>query len=213
MNEILNENNKNEDKIIINVDYSEFDRSDSALLLDPGVDFEQEDIKKKYFNFFIRLYFLLFIKFLLISLALGICFFFKFNYTFINNKYYILGLFISSFLTISIISILLFFITEKSRYSKTNYIFHFFYLLCIFFTCLILSKYISFKIIMSCIIIIDINILVIGIFIVIFKKYNFYGFLFIPFLINIISLVLIYYLWVQNILQIIYISGFTLFIC
>ena len=34
-----------------------------------------------------------------------------------------------------------------------------------------------------------------------------------PFLINIISLVLIYYLWVQNILQIIYISGFTLFIC
>ena len=108
LNEILNENNKNEDKIIINVDYSEFDRSDSALLLDPGVDFEQENIKKKYFNFFIRLYFLLFIKFLLISLALGICFFFKFNYTFINNKYYILGIFISSFLIISIISILLF---------------------------------------------------------------------------------------------------------
>ena len=212
LNEIINQNNKDENKIIISVDYSEFDRSDSLVLLNPGVAFEQEHIKKKYFNFFIRLYFLLFIKFLLISLALGICFFFEFNYTFINNKYYILGIFISSFLTISIISILLFFITEESRYSKTNYIFHFFYLLCIFFTCLVLSKYISFKIIMSCIIIIDVNILAIGIIIVIFKKYNFYGFLFIPFIINIISLILIYYLWIQNLIQIIYISGFALFI-
>ena len=44
------------------------------------------------------------------------------------------------------------------------------------------------------------------------KNYNFYGFLFMPFLINIISLVLIYYLCVQNIFQIIYISGFALFI-
>ena len=213
LKEIINLEDINENKIIINVNYTDFDRTSSFISLnslDEYEEIENNNIKGN-FKLFIRLYFLLFIKFIFILIIVGICFFFGFNSIIINNKFYILGILISSILTISIISIFIFFIPEKARYSKKNYIFHFFYIICIISTCLALSKYINSKIIIICIIIININIISIGIFITIFKNYNCYGFLFIPFIINIILLVLLNYIWVKNLYQILYIAGFTLF--
>lgn len=213
LNQILTKYDINDGKIAITVIYSVFDNTSSIYSIntfDSGDD--EENNNKNNFKLLIRLYLLFFIEFIIISTIIGICFFFEFNKIFINDEYCIFGISISSILIILIISIFIFFIPRKMKYLIIIYIFHFLYISSIIFICLISSKYIHYKIIMSCLFILNIDILTIGIFILIFKKYNCYGFLFTPFITNTISIVLLYFLWVKDVYQILYISGFSLFI-
>ena len=98
----------------------------------------------------LKLYLVLFIKFLLITIIFGICSFFDIDNKYLINKKIKEAAFIIANLTMVIISIILFFIQKKYKKSKIMLIFSFLSILCIIIICLFLSKYINYKIILIC---------------------------------------------------------------
>ena len=191
-----------------------FGRTMSMLELNKK-DFEDslindDDITRKTkLCMFIKLYFALFIKFFFISIIVGSSLIFKIIDEYLMDKKIILAINIESALIIFIISISLYFVPKEYRHYKKIYIFSLLYNLCIITNCLILSKYINYKIIFICLFLISLQFYSIGMFIFIFKNYNCYGLLVTPFITNIISIIIIYFFYIHNFYQIINVVGFT----
>ena len=224
LEEILSEDDKKEGKILMYVNiFNDFDRTSSAINTNGYEDYSENSLddplilihieeKNNNYHMLLKLYLILFIKFLLIIIIFGICSFFNINNKYIINKKAIIALFITANLIVLIMSIILFFIPEEKRKSKIMIVFSILYILCLSCNCLLLSKYINYKIILIFLFIIIIGIFSIEMFIANFKCYNLFGFLFSPFIINVIYILLLHFFWIKNLYLTFVMSGFALFI-